>query len=312
VRTLLLNDGSGILTPSFVLDSTAASIAAGDFNADGLIDLVAQGALYLNDGQFARPWANQWADPDPGEEVVAVTVPIRLSVADVDGDGNADVVTDMLYLGDGAGGFTPGIPLGFEAGRGAPADIDGDGDLDIVSASCTLGVSLQDAGAFSGAVDFAFKTPWLGGENEPSLTAFVGAADIDGDGIDDVSGGSPGIGVLFGAADAYHCMELLSVPEFAAPPTGVAFGDFNGDGATDAAAVHSSWADVVVFLRGVAKPSCPADLDGSGAVDSTDLNVVLLDFGCVGGACSGDIDGDGDADSADLNALLAAFGGACE
>lgn len=61
----------------------------------------------------------------------------------------------------------------------------------------------------------------------------------------------------------------------------------------------------------VTPPQCPADLDGSGAVNSADLNMILASFGCSGGGCAGDIDGDGDTDSADLNGLLADFGEAC-
>ncbi len=54
---------------------------------------------------------------------------------------------------------------------------------------------------------------------------------------------------------------------------------------------------------------CPADLDGSGAVDSTDLNAVLVAFGSNNP--SGDVNGDGSVDSTDLNLLLAAFGDDC-
>jgi hypothetical protein len=52
--------------------------------------------------------------------------------------------------------------------------------------------------------------------------------------------------------------------------------------------------------------TCPADLDGSGAVDVQDLIVVLLDWGAAGGP--GDIDGSGVVDVQDLIAVLLVWG----
>jgi hypothetical protein len=55
--------------------------------------------------------------------------------------------------------------------------------------------------------------------------------------------------------------------------------------------------------------ACPADLDGSGSVDSADLAVVLSAWGPCSGVCAADLDESGEVDSADLGALLAAWGG---
>ena len=51
-------------------------------------------------------------------------------------------------------------------------------------------------------------------------------------------------------------------------------------------------------------PSCPADFDGDGEVDTADLLHLLGAWGTP----DGDVDGDGDTDTADLLALLAAWG----
>ncbi len=59
----------------------------------------------------------------------------------------------------------------------------------------------------------------------------------------------------------------------------------------------------VTYDFGVAPP-CPADLDGSGAVDSADL-ATLLD---AWGSATGDVTGDGVTDANDLAALLVAWG----
>jgi hypothetical protein len=52
-------------------------------------------------------------------------------------------------------------------------------------------------------------------------------------------------------------------------------------------------------------PPCPADLDGNGAVDSSDLGVLLSSWGV---SLEGDINGSGAVDSADLGILLSAWG----
>jgi 6-phosphogluconolactonase (cycloisomerase 2 family) len=52
------------------------------------------------------------------------------------------------------------------------------------------------------------------------------------------------------------------------------------------------------------RPSCPADFDGDGDVDTADLLFLLAAWGTP----DGDVDGDGDTDTADLLALLAAWG----
>lgn len=56
---------------------------------------------------------------------------------------------------------------------------------------------------------------------------------------------------------------------------------------------------------------CPADFDGSGAVDLADLAQLLANFGSAGGPTDGDLTGDGLVDLADLGGFLAVFGTLC-
>jgi formylglycine-generating enzyme required for sulfatase activity len=57
----------------------------------------------------------------------------------------------------------------------------------------------------------------------------------------------------------------------------------------------------------LADATCPADTDGSKAVDFGDVALILLDFGpCVG--CSSDLDGTGTVDSGDVAMALLEFG----
>jgi hypothetical protein len=52
--------------------------------------------------------------------------------------------------------------------------------------------------------------------------------------------------------------------------------------------------------------SCPADLDNSGEVDTSDVALCLLDMGNIGG--SSDIDQDGEVSTGDLSIILLSTG----
>lgn len=57
---------------------------------------------------------------------------------------------------------------------------------------------------------------------------------------------------------------------------------------------------------------CPADLDGSGAVDLTDLSLLLSNFGSTSADPEdGDLNGDGNVDLTDLSLMIGAYGQNC-
>jgi len=128
--------------PGFDLSSTFA-----DVNGDGVADIVdtndnesAGEPIYVTlgnaDGTFRE--RKQLAHPR------TVSFPVGVRVADLDGDGHADVIVMDLqstvihfYRGNGAGGFEASIAID----AGAPinafdvADVNGDGYLDVVTAN---------------------------------------------------------------------------------------------------------------------------------------------------------------------------------
>lgn len=144
---ILLGTGTGSFTVFQTFSLTGAcGIASGDFNGDGVVDLVATSSsagtvnilLGLGGGGFVSP-----------ASFPAGSSACQLAVADYDGDGNLDlsVATDgaiAILLGDGAGGFS--LPTAFPVsalGAGfKAADLNGDGRVDLVSTNGFGGVNV--------------------------------------------------------------------------------------------------------------------------------------------------------------------------
>lgn len=65
----------------------------------------------------------------------------------------------------------------------------------------------------------------------------------------------------------------------------------------------------IITFRVELDGGCPGDIDGNGAVDTTDLISMLAGWGpCACDSCSTDLDGSGTTDISDLISLLAAWG----
>ncbi|MDO8187849.1 VCBS repeat-containing protein [Conexibacter sp. JD483] len=160
IVTVLRNDGAGgfasVAGSPFDIGSGVLTMAGGDVNGDGRLDLVAPvrtgiagdsrsstaGVLLgTGAGGFVRGPPDSFATP-PAQNPVA---PFAFPLGDLDGDGTLDgaIATDAgtawPVFGDGAGRFlseaTSGIATGAIATAGTIADVDGDGVLDVVVTS---------------------------------------------------------------------------------------------------------------------------------------------------------------------------------
>src|SRR5262249_29482457 len=124
------------------------SLAMGDFNRDGKLDLAVTGhfeyyyhwtrsevnvLLGIGDGSFSGPITSVIEDGDD---------PTSAVVGDFNGDGNADMLVNrfgggVLMLGDGQGHLSSQGPDGTLGGP-AVGDVNGDGKLDLVRGGSVL------------------------------------------------------------------------------------------------------------------------------------------------------------------------------
>lgn len=143
---VLENDGEQNFTNRYLAEGIArvTDVRAGDLNGNGKLDL-AVGQFGYDDGEI------RWME-NLGEDwvfrshnLLNLSGTIHTPVADMDGDGNLDIVAlvsqewEEIYVfeNDGKGNFTPHMVFGstnedFGSSGIHLADMDGDGDLDIL------------------------------------------------------------------------------------------------------------------------------------------------------------------------------------
>lgn len=224
-------------------------MAIADFDANGHLDVVTANAgdqsfsLLLNSGEggFEAPLVNPLSSPEGIASIVA---------ADVNGDGNADVLvpgdggTLYAWLGDGAGEFAS--PATSTAASGtvndiATGDINGDGNPDAVLAAWGADEAQICMGDGTGKFDCT-------GSVAVSQPYGVALADLDGDGNADLvassnyNSGSDYITGVFlgdGAGNFTPSVGLATTgvnsdgsPRYDAPRR-IAVGDVNGDDKPD-------------------------------------------------------------------------------
>jgi hypothetical protein len=269
---VLLGDGSGGFSPApdspFAAGSSPFSIAVGDFNGDGTLDLVTanpgsgNATVLLGNG-------SGWFNPAPGSPFAVGAGPNWVAVGDFNRDGNLDLAiansgpilsccggTVTVLLGNGSGGFSlaPGSPLvvGSVPVFVAVGDFNGDGKPDLAVVNGSVTVLLGDG---SGGFSAAPGSPVPAG-NYPN---FVAVGDLNGDGIPDLAvtcqEGCNDVTVLLGSGTGGFSPASGSPFTVGANSFSVAVGDFNGDGKPDLAVAVYSVGGVTVLLGGMASTS---------------------------------------------------------
>jgi hypothetical protein len=326
------SDGSGLfqpfLTPTFGIGNVPSPSEATDFNHDGIADICVantQGSavsilLGLGDGRFG-----------PAQTITVGTQPRGICVLDADGDGDMDIVNTnyvssnlSLLLNDGSGVF--GSPTFFEGGGSGEraitaVDMTEDGLLDLVVAAFGSARVIVHRGNGDGT----FTN--IGMQNSGGSTWMLNAADLNGDGHEDValvnSGQNTGVTMLGNGAGQLAAPVSHPVDDF---PLATDLGDLDGDGDLDwvASSYQGDWflfrndgAGNFTFWQEYLSPqaaSCALlfdfdnDLDlDVGLIDEL-ADVVLLMENRGVPECPGDVDADGDIDLSDLALLLSHFG----
>jgi hypothetical protein len=296
------------------------SVAVGDFNQDGIPDLVvANGggatstvSIFLGNGDGTFRASREY---DAGVDTFSV------AVGDLNGDGKPDLVVANVgpsgnenigvLLGNGDGTFMPVVEYNGPS-PGSPfvavGDFNGDGKLDVVTIGRisgslgTIDVVSIHLGKGDGTLAPAGNYP-TGASNPNPIS--IAVADLNGDGRLDLAvanNNSDSIGVLLGRGDGTF-QAAVDYPVGIAP-YGIASGDFNGDGKLDLVASAGGGATVSVLIgNGDGTFQAPVNYpagDGPWSVGVGDFNtdgkldLIVADFGGVDGTTVSLLLGNGD------------------
>jgi hypothetical protein len=242
----------------------ASAVATGDVNGDGFVDLIIAnrgGSANIDDGSVVVLLGDGGGNFAAAQKIHdgSIVRPIALAVVDLDGDSDLDIAA--VTLG------TDGVLFFFNAGNGTFPDQDAQG-AGNAPAAIAIGDFNDDGDPdvlVSNSEDDSVTLLLNNGGNPPQFPESGGPIDV-------------------------------SVPAQITKPQGVAAGDFDGDGALDAAVVLLD-RDQVAILVG----------DGAGAFD-TDFVRVDVGTTATGDAdplsiVAADFDGDNDVDLAVTNSV---------
>jgi len=289
---VFLGKGEGTFRPPVRYDSggtSADSVFVADVNGDNKPDiLVAHCGQTLPSGPDCALEATVSVLLGKGDGTFRAAVSygsggfgaIAIAVADVNGDGKADMIVTngisdvtgpdgsvgvLLGKGDGTFALAEVYDSGGQRASGvAISDVNGDGNPDLLvsNGSGVLGV-LQGNG------DGSFQPPVLYDEGDPNVFAMA-VADVNKDGQLDVvvsSSGSNKIGVLLGNGDGMFKPVVMF-----ASGTGVSWvpviADVNGDGNLDVVVPHYFDGQVGLLLGngdGTYQKAIPYSVNGSSA-----------------------------------------------
>jgi hypothetical protein len=304
---LYLNNGtadpfSGVTGADVSSDAHGAlSVALGDVDGDGDLDLVAgnynqTNRLYLNNGT-ADPFSGV-AGADISSDAHETT---SIALGDVDGDGDLDLLvgnvyqTNRLYLNDGTADPFSGVASAdissdvHDTLSIALGDVDGDGDLDLATGTFfaqpnRLYLNNCTASPFGGVSGSDISS-------DAQFSRSVALGDLDGDGdLDLVAGDYDQPNRLYlnnGTASPFSGVSGSNISSDAHRTYSISLGDVDGDGDLDLVAGNNSSIQPTRLYLNNGTPDPFSGVAGSNiSSDAHDTSSIVL----------GDVDGDGDLD----------------
>jgi len=279
--TIMINQGSGNFTagattsvsysqePNFIVD----------VNADGRPDIVTNAHVGNPDSSnygftvyLTQPGAASWAETPfmPGHLYRPNHSYVNTRVADVDGDGDLDVLffTSKLYYiirNNGSGMMAPEVLVSTSLQQGFDDDAVGDAAADIIS--------LNRPGIFNALADSVKFSQSVC--SKPGRTDFI---DFDGDGNTDMGFFRPSDGYWSHRNSGGTFYLFTNISGFGTTGDIPASQDFNGDGTTDRAffrpstgtwSIRDAATAVISNVQWGASGDrpVPSDYDGDGKTD---------------------------------------------
>jgi hypothetical protein len=247
---VLLGNGDGTFQPAVSYSSNGEnpfSVAIGDVNGDGIPDIVVailctNGTDCSTGGVSVLLGNGDGTFQPPASYNSGGYYPASVALADLNGDGHADLVVANycavnsscvngvvnVLLGNGDGTFQSpvGYVTGAEATSVAIGDLNGDGYPDLV-----VTVQNQTVAVLLGNGDGTFEPPasYNSGQSEGRSVAI---ADFNRDGHPDLAVAGTGLTVLLGNGDGTFQAPVSYNPS-GEGLNGVATADVNGDGFLD-------------------------------------------------------------------------------
>jgi hypothetical protein len=260
----LASSGSAQVCPnlSYALANKAVGsepicATSGDVDGNRAPDLFVGRSPLFSPGSLTFFRNNGAGDFGKGALLPGVVSPRSVALADMDGDGDLDVVVadqgnlgattftedgiDVL-LNDGQGHFTAQRLCAFASGDEEPTamgvgDFDGDGDIDVAVAVRyhTTGPLTSESRVLIALNDGQGRLVIKSSCPTGSMPVSLALADFDGDGMLDVAtlgSGMNGVSITFGNGDGTSGPAFMTYSA-GSYPSGLTAGDFDGDGDVD-------------------------------------------------------------------------------